>query len=287
MCGASGFIGRHIRAALERAGHTVIAGRSQPRAGSIQVDFVHDTRAATWLPKLQGLDAVVNAVGVLRDSPQRPMQAVHADAPVALFDACAQAGVRRVVHISALGIQGNPSAYARTKLVADRHLRALTDAGKLDGMVVRPSVVFGKGGASSELFMTLAHSPVWLLPRPVTETRIQPVAVSDLALVVAQLLAPAHRQQSGEIACVGARALTVVDFLAVLRAKLGHPPAHVFTLPDRLTRWSARLGDHIPISPWCSQTLALLSQDNVAPTAMTAALLGREPLGPDQFQIEG
>ena len=66
--------------------------------------------AEAWLPHLAGIDAVINAVGVLRDSAGRPLQAMHADAPIALFDACAAAGVRRVVQISAWASRTAPRA---------------------------------------------------------------------------------------------------------------------------------------------------------------------------------
>ena len=72
---------------------------------------------------------MINAVGVLRDSAGRPLQAMHADAPIALFDACAAAGVRRVVQISALGIAHSATRYASTKRAADEHLLALTEQG--------------------------------------------------------------------------------------------------------------------------------------------------------------
>ena len=111
LTGSTGFIGHTVAAALTRAGHTVHGGVS-PRQRTAQplqipIDFARDTTPDAWLPRLAGIDAVVNAVGVLRDSSARPIDAVHQHTPVALFNACAQAGVRRVVHISALGIEGS------------------------------------------------------------------------------------------------------------------------------------------------------------------------------------
>ena len=99
LCGATGFIGRHLEQALIASGHHVVRAIRQPkRADDISVDFVRDTDAAIWLPRLMGIDVVVNAVGILRDSTAVPMQAVHADTPKALFTACAQVGCK-VVHI--------------------------------------------------------------------------------------------------------------------------------------------------------------------------------------------
>lgn len=284
LCGATGFIGRHIHQVLSQAGHTVIPASSRARPGGVVVDFTRDTQPEVWLPRLQGVDAVVNAVGVLRDRAARPMQAIHADTPAALFAACAQAGARRVVHLSALGLAGNPTLYARSKLQAEAGLAAWTAQGELDGVTVRPSVVFGRGGASSELFLMLARSPLWWLPAPVVRTRIQPVAVSDLAALVATLVTQ-PTVPPATVAAVGPQALTIADFLRLLRQRLGRGRAWQATLPDWLTALSARLGDLVPISPWCSETLALLSHDNVAPLDGITALLQRSPIAPDLFPL--
>ena len=278
LTGSTGFIGRSLTNALTQAGHTVHGGVSpaHPGAGALQVpmDFARDTRAETWLPRLTGIDAVVNAVGVLRDTPARPMDAVHRDTPIALFDACMQAGVRRVVHISALGITGSATRYAQTKLAADNHLLALSANGALQPAILRPSAVYGKGGDSSALFMNLARLPVALFPGPVLDARVQPVSVYDLAAAVVALLGPAM-EQTGVIECTGPAALTMGDFIASLRQQLGHRPAMVLRMPQLLTQISARLGDAVPASPWCSETLALLGSDNVGSPEAFERLLGR------------
>lgn len=285
LCGARGFIGRHVQQVLQAAGHEVTGAGSSQQPGLMSVDFSHDTDVARWLPRVRGFDAVVNAVGVLRDSQARPLQAVHEDAPKALFDACALAGVRRVVQISALGIEGNGTHYARTKLAADAHLLALTDAGRVDGVVLRPSIVFGREGDSSRLFMGLARSPWLLLPRPVIEAQVQPVVVDDLAMAVAALLQGDGLARTGVLPCVGPAPLQLGAFIASLRAQWGLGPARVAPLPGLVTRLSARMGDALPFAPWCSETLALLAQDNVGPAEVLAGLLGRPAL-PHQRMVE-
>ena len=277
LTGATGFIGRAIAAALRGAGHTVHTGHSPRRhhGTGVPMDFARDTDAATWLPRLQGIDAVVNAVGVLRNTPQRPIDAVHHHTPVALFEACQQAGVRHVVQISALSVQSGTTRYARTKRAADEHLLGLAAApsSPLRGVVLRPSVVFGQGGASTALFMRLARLPLLVLPGPVLTARIQPLAVQDLADAVVALLG-CHSHQRGVVPCAGPEALTIAALIASLRAQCGHPPAHALRLPTPLTHLSARLGDWVPISPWGSETLAMLATDNVADAAPLQALLG-------------
>lgn len=281
LTGSTGFIGRTVAEALTRAGHTVHGGVSPRRKdltpGQVPMDFAHDTTAAAWLPRLAGIDAVVNTVGVLRDSPARPVDAVHHHTPVALFEACAQTGVQRIVHVSALGIDGNETRYARTKRAADAHLQSLQARGAVRPAILRPSVVFGQGGDSSALFMNLARLPVALLPGPMLTARVQPVSVHDLADGITALLGPAMATE-GIIECVGPEALALSDFVASLRQQQGHGRSHVLRLPDAATRWSARLGDAVPASPWCTETLAMLGSDNTGDPAPFAQLLGRAPV---------
>ncbi|RYF60458.1 MAG: NAD-dependent epimerase/dehydratase family protein, partial [Comamonadaceae bacterium] len=192
LTGSNGFIGHTVATALRHAGHTVHGGVS-PRARTVQplqvpMDFARDTTAGAWLPRLAGIDAVINAVGVLRDSTSRPIDSVHQHTPIALFDACAQAGVQRVVHISALGIEGSGTRYASTKCAADAHLQSLAAQEALTPAILRPSVVFGKGGDSSALFMNLARLPVALFPGPMLTARVQPVSVHDLTAAIVALL---------------------------------------------------------------------------------------------------
>ena len=275
LTGASGFIGRALANALARAGHEVVA---RSRRSVPPLDFTRATEPEQWQPHLAGIDAVVNAVGVLRDSARTPMSRIHAAAPRALFEACAQAGVRRVMHISALGIERNPTRYAQTKRAADETLLRLTQEGRLDGMVIRPSIVFGAAGESSRLFVNLSRLPVLLLPRPVLCARAQPIAVAELAEAVAALLMQQDRRGLMELG--GPEALTLGEFIASLRIQRGLDPALVLPLFDLATRASARLGDLVPISPWCSETLALLATDNVAAPDRLATLLGRPATPP-------
>ena len=286
VCGARGFIGARVASALQQAGHDVLLGVRAPAHGQVRerrVDFLRWRQPEDWRTTLVDVGAVVNAVGVLRDSPRQPMQAIHAEVPQALFEACARQGVRRVVHVSALGIEGNPTLYARSKLAAESALLSRVRDGRLDGVVLRPSIVFGEGGDSSRLFTLLARSPLLCLPSPVIRARVQPIAVGEMALGVARLLTPQGAAVQGVLNVVGPEALTLADFIATLRRQMGHGRARVLPLPDLLTRLSARLGDELPWAPWCTETLSLLAQDNVATAAAFEQLLGRSATSPDHL----
>ncbi|WP_396269595.1 NAD-dependent epimerase/dehydratase family protein [Ideonella sp.] len=282
LCGATGFIGRHIHQALTQAGHTV-RSLHQPLNGTTRpLRFTEATCPSRWRPWLEGMDAVINAVGVLRDSRRAPMQVVHSQAPVALFQAAADAGVRRVLHISALGLSNNPRLYARSKLAAEEALLNLNQRGVLDGVVLQPSVVFGPGGASSVLFQQLARFPWLLLPPPAFICHIQPVAVEELAEAVLKLTHPACTVR-GRVPIVGSQALTLSDFVQALRQQQGLRAARHMALPGALTHLSATLGDCVPFTPWGHDTLALMSHDNTADASVMTSLLGRAPQGATAF----
>jgi len=279
LTGASGFIGRHLAQALSAAGHHVrraVSTRSAARLpDAIGTDFARDTSPAIWCERLSGIDTVINAVGVLRDTRARPIDTVHRETPIALFDACMQMNVRRIIQISALGIEDNPTRYASSKCAADAHLLALMDSSPCTATILRPSVVFGYGGASSGLFMNLARLPLLCLPAPVLSAKVQPVAVSDLAAAVTALV-DMPTPLPGILPITGPEPVPLAALIASLRQQLGQRPATVLRLPDLMTRLSARLGDWIPASPWCSETLALLAKDNIGDAALLRGLLGRD-----------
>ena len=274
VCGASGFIGRHIVQTLRAAGLDVTEGNSRTQ------DFQRDLDPRTWEARVAGVDAVVNAVGILRDAGGRKLEPIHHLAPAALFEACARAGVARVVQVSANGVDHSSTRYASTKRAADNMLLGLRAQGRLDAVVLRPSIVFGRGGASTSLFMNLARLPLLMLPRAAVQARVQPVAVPDVAQAVLRLL-----QHGGPdiVTAVGPRALTLAEYLGELRRQLGRGAATVIPLPDLPSRWSARVGDLVSAQPWSSEALSLLQQDNVGDAQAFARVLGREPTPVEQF----
>lgn len=282
LCGGQGFIGQALARQLRSQGMRVIAAsrRSQP-----PLQFAAMAQPADWLPYLQEVDMVINAVGSLRDQPGpngAPLEALHQTSPQALFDACAQAGVRRVMQLSALGVEDNDTAYARTKRAADTHLLALTAQGKLDGIVVRPSIVIGAQGASTQLFMQLARLPVLVLPAVMQQRLMQPVAVDELAEVMVRLL---QSPTTGIVPLGGPQRLSMAQMILSLRQQAGRSKALQLRLPDWATQASARLGDAVPTSPWCSASLQLASLDNCCDPAPMAQWLGRAPTDPAQMLV--
>ena len=187
LTGATGFLGRHIRAALLQAGHTVV-----PVARSLGHDFAQLQTPKDWMPLLAGVDAVVNAVGIIGENPSPALRgAAHTRAPQALFAAAQAAGIARVVQISAQGADDSAfSAYHLSKRAADDAVRALPQP----GWVLRPGLVFGPGGGSQALFMRLARMPRIPVLGDGMQA-MQPVFVGD---VVSTVLLCLHHEGPGQ-----------------------------------------------------------------------------------------
>ena len=281
LCGATGFIGRHFERALIESGHRVLrATRKAKRADDVAVDFVHDTDVAVWLPRLAGIDVVINAVGILRDSPDLSMQAIHADTPKALFDACAQVGCK-VVQISALGAGGElNTAYMRTKGQAQAHLLNLS----IPSLIVRPSLVYGQDGDSAKMFRLLARLPVVAVPGQ-GESWVQPVHIDDIAqLVVRQINQEfAWSSPARAVDAVGVERMTYREMIACYRAQISGQRAWVLPIPWGVMRTVAKLAQYVPASALEPETLQMLQAGSFSDVAEFAELLGRMPRHPNTF----
>lgn len=265
LLGGTGFVGRHVCEHLARAGlqMSVITRRAinaqavqtLPRLTVIEAD-VHDEAALARL--LPGHDAVVSLVGVLHGNAAR-FQRAHVELPRKLAHAMQAAGVRRLVHVSALGASAEgPSNYQRSKAAGEAVLR---EAG-LDLTLLRPSVVFGAGDSFLRLFARLQASlPVMLLPG--SSVRLQPVWVGDVACAVVRCLAdPATVGKTYELA--GPSVHTLRDLVRIAGRLSGHPRP-VIGLPLAFGHLQALALQLLPGEPLMSaDNMASLEVDNVA-----------------------
>ncbi|WP_088506949.1 SDR family oxidoreductase [Burkholderia ubonensis] len=277
VCGANGFIGRALCARLEAGGHRVVrgvhAGRRAAGPGEIAIDYARDVRPEHWRARLDGIDAVVNAVGMLTGRRGVTLDAVHRAAPCALFDACCRAGVRRIVQISALGVERGDTAYFASKLAADAYLQTLP----IDFRIVRPTLVYGATGASARYFRMLASLPVHVLPAGGRQL-LRPVHVDDLAELVARLI---ERPAAGGriVDVVGADEVEYREMLAIYRRAMGFPPAMRVSVPGALCGAAAALSGRMPGAMLTRDTWAMLRAGNTGELAASSAALGRPPRG--------
>lgn len=280
LTGATGFIGQRLAGALEAAGHVVVTTRRQVGANDrlqIQADFARDFDATAWAERLRGIDAIINAVGIIREDRQQTFDAIHTRAPIALFEACVSAGVRRVVQISALGADGGRTRYFASKRAADVHLASLP----LEWIIVQPALVYGTNGTSATLFNMLASLPVVPLPGR-GEQLIQPIHVDDLVEAIVNSFGrnDVLRQR---VPLVGPRPLSLRDFLGTLRDAMHSGPARFLPMPMRLMRVLALLGELTGRGLLDRETLAMLEAGNSGDPTVTHRLLRRPPRAPQKF----
>jgi uncharacterized protein YbjT (DUF2867 family) len=282
LVGAAGFIGREMAAALGARGHRVVpavrsAASAPPFATerAIEVDLDRDVGAAAWMPRLAGIDAVVNCAGILQGSRAHSIDAIHRLAPIALFDACAQAGVRRVVQVSAISAERAAGTdYALTKLAADDHLRA----SGLDWIVVRPSLVIARGAhGGTALLRAMAALPIAILVPAMGEQRFQPIHMDDLAKVVAMAL-ETDTLVRRTIDAVGPEVVTLRALLEDYRHWLGFERVPVIAVPRGLVKAAARIADSFGAT-LNSTSLAQLEYGNTGDYAAFNSTTGIEALG--------
>src|SRR5690349_20384934 len=216
ITGITGFIGSHVAAALAGRGHQVIGtvgphhkdGNEADSYRLIPVDYIRDFDVNIWKPRLEGVDVVVNAVGLLRQHGQQTFEALHYRAPRALFAACAAKGIK-VVQMSALGADENArSRYHLSKKMADDALLASGNR----AVIVQPSLVYGPGGVSARLFNLIAALPIIPLPGQGNQ-EIQPIHIDDLTCAVTELV-ETDRYLGQHVPLVGPEALTLHRYLS-------------------------------------------------------------------------
>ena len=280
ILGGTGFVGRSLCETLvQRFGsggpRLVVPTRRFVRARTVQmlplVDPVeadlHDD--ATLLRLVAGSDAVVNLVAILHGS-EAAFEQAHASLPRRIAAACAQTGVRRVVHVSALGAAADaPSHYLRSKARGEAALQAAPLALTL----LRPSVIFGAQDKLLNLFAKLqAVFPV--VPLAGAGARFQPVWVGDVAGAIAEcLLRPETAGQTFELA--GPEVMTLAELVRAAGLYSGHPRT-ILALPGPLAQLQALLMELAPGEP-------LMSRDNLAsmqvPNVASGSLPGLAALG--------
>jgi len=262
VTGAGGFIGAHIVAELARAGHDVVRAVRRPASdcpNTIACNMAVDTRVEDWLPRLQDIDAVVNAAGILRESGNNRFDTVHHAAPCALFQACEQSGIKRVIQISAIG-DPNETDFIRSKHEGDRCLSTLS----VDWVVVRPSVVYAASGSygGTSLLRAMAATPLALFLPGNGQQRLQPLSATDLGQLVVRL-AEGKGGSKQILEAVGPDVLTMEHYLRAFRQWLGIPLRRVVPVPLWVIRPLAWLGERFGRGPLGLTLYTMLQRGNV------------------------
>jgi uncharacterized protein YbjT (DUF2867 family) len=277
VTGAGGFIGREVVAALSVAGCEVVAAirpsGSDQGLGQVRIVELDLTRAspAAWAEALAGVDCVVNCAGVLAAGAGAGSLDVHDRGVAAMVDACEAAGVKRLIHFSAIGADDQLTPFARTKLAGDH---AVMGAG-LDWIILRPSVVLGAGSSGAgALIKALAVLPI----APAIESGpFDVVMIEDVRATVVKLVnepTPAKRV----LELVGPERLQLNDVVARYRSWMGWKPARRVKLPGWLMQLGFALGDLAGALGWRS-AIRTMAQREMKRGATGDAALWRETTG--------
>jgi NADH dehydrogenase len=215
-----------------------------PTANVIDAD-VHDP--ATLARLMQGQDAVINLVGILKGGEGQPygkgFARAHVELPQKIAAAAKAAGVLRVLHVSALKAAADaPSGYLRSKAAGE----AVLQSAGLDLTLFRPSVIFGRGDAFLTLFAKLAKIAP-LFPLAGADARFQPVWVEDVAATVADSLENARSIGAAYDLC-GPTQYSLRQLVSYAAAVSGHPRA-IIGLPQAIAWLQAWAMEFIPNGP--------------------------------------
>jgi NADH dehydrogenase len=285
--GGSGFVGRHLvgRLARQEAAIIRVACRHPGQAAFLKtagevgqivptaVDIFDDRSVAT---ALAGADQAVNLIGILYESGRWTFPKVHGEAAGRIARLAGVAGVRRLVHLSALGAdRHSASAYARSK--AEGELKVLE--GFPEATILRPSIIFGPEDGFFNRFGTMALVSPFLPLIGGGHTRLQPVYVGDVVEAIAAVLdddaTAAKADAAGKTYELGGpRVYTFRQVLELLLAEIQRP-CLLLDIPWGVAKFQAAILEKLPNPMLTRDQVELLRTDNV----VGAAALGLQALG--------
>ncbi len=270
LLGGTGFVGSRLTGALHDAGKRVrvLTRRRErhrallvlPRAEVVECD-IHNAEALA--AQFQGMDAVVNLVGILNESGPRGtgFRHVHVELTSKVVQASLDCGVRRLLHMSALHADAasGRSLYLRTKGEAEN--LAHTFAGeRLAVTSFRPSVIFGPGDGLFNRFAALLKlAPIMPLACP--DARFAPVYVGDVVAVMRDALEN-EATVGRHLDLCGPDVFTLREIVEYTARTLGKRRL-IVGLPDWLGRLQAAVLEHVPGKPFTRDNYDSLQTDSV------------------------
>lgn len=263
--GAGGFLGRYVTQSLLKTGVRVRAAERDPRRawylkplgplGQFQAGRADITDRAAVAAAVQGADAVINLVGILKG----PFQSVHVDGARNVAEAAAAAGAGSLVHVSAIGADPEAeSNYGRTKGEGELAVRAAFPG----ATIIRPSIAFGQEDDFVNRFARMARQfPILPVMRPTW--KLQPVHAADLgkAIALAALDPGTHAGKTYELG--GPNVLTIAELNKWICETTGRTRP-LAELPDPVGKAIARVTGWAPLAPITWDQWLMMQRDNVA-----------------------
>lgn len=283
IIGGSGFLGRHMVRRLTEQGLRVrVAVRHpnealylQPLGGVGQIQFLQTNlrNPESVARAVSGADAVINLVGILYPTGKQNFDSVHVEGARHVAQACAQAGVGRLVHLSAVGADPeSPSEYARSKAAGEEAVRGACP----NATILRPSIVFGPEDDFFNRFAAYARILPFLPLIGGGKTRFQPIYVGDVAqAAVDAALKPGFEGETYELGGPEVFSFREIYELILAETERKRPMIPVPFWVMRLNAWFLQL---LPSPLLTVDQVRLLEQDNVvADEAKSLADFGISP----------
>lgn len=284
ITGGTGFVGRHLTTRLTDAGWRVRIPTRHPQrhrdlgvAGGVEVVRGDVNDAGTLRAVVAGSDAVVNLVGILneRGHDGSGFRAAHVDLARGVVSACNEAGVPRLLHMSALNADAEkgPSHYLRTKGEGEAAVHAEAGPG-LAVTSFRPSVVFGPGDSFFTRFAGLLRLAPGVFPLACAWARFAPLYVGDL--VAAMHIALEEKATFGEGYDLCGPAAYTLDELVEYTAQVLGLRRRIWALPDGLARLQANVMEYVPGKPFSRDNYLSCQVDGIC-LAPFPAVFGLRP----------
>jgi NADH dehydrogenase len=264
LAGGTGFVGGHVRCALLEKGHElrVLTHRklacTEPGIEAVAGDV---TRPETLATAMQGCDAVINLVGIIREFPARGItfEKLHVEASKNLLTAANHNGISRFIQMSALGARpGAVSSYHKTKFRAEEAVRA----SGLDWTIFRPSVIFGpKDDFINKLAGIIKNSPLV----PVVGDglyRLQPIDGNDVARCFAMALEMQETVGQSYELC-GRDRITYLQLLEIIAKTLGKRSIRTLNVPVPFMKLAASLLQRLSFFPITIDQITMLLEESI------------------------
>ncbi|MBA3945060.1 MAG: complex I NDUFA9 subunit family protein [Herpetosiphonaceae bacterium] len=286
LTGGTGYVGSYLLAKLRGRGEPVrILARDPTKFQHLATGNVGlaqgDVTDPTSLAKaMEGVDKVIHLVAIIRERPGGlTFERINYAGTINIVDAAKAAGVKRFVHMSALGVRPDPNLpYFDTKFRAQQYV----EQSGLAWTVFQPSVVFGEGDEFVNKLADLVRKPLFVLPAPIMPvvgdgaTPFQPVWIGDVVDAFVKALDDdamiGHVYQLGGPRRILYEAM-MNEIMAVVGVKRGklHVPIGLMKLPVLI------MDKVLPNPPVTIEQLKMLRLDNSAPDSATGAILERTP----------
>ncbi|HEX8235543.1 MAG TPA: complex I NDUFA9 subunit family protein [Abditibacteriaceae bacterium] len=284
LTGATGFIGSHLARHLGDAGVPLRVLVREHSRGKKQLEGVPGIEFATGdvlQPEslregVQDCDTIIHLVGIIKETKQNSFHEAHVEATRNVLAAAKQNGIKRYIHMSALGTRAHTaSQYHRTKWQAEELVRA----SGLNWTIFRPSLVYGEGSEFIASMLPLVKAPITPIISPGMDTGLlQPLHIDDLCACFVQAAQDSAAHTFGQTyECGGPDRLTTEQILGILAALSGRSLRKV-KIPLALARLvmgsGEKLGLPVPATP---QQLLMLQENNVCDISGMRHAFGIEP----------